>query len=270
MPTITFDWKFFVTLLAGIAGVVVPVFLWQFDLSSRSLSTRLVTSVALQPEVGAAGEGLQVVLDGAKLESPYLSTLELTNDGSKPIAAADFEVPLELRVAADRKVVRARISSSQPASIPGSLVVGDQVVKLQPLLLNPKDSITFAIITAGGVPSFEPHARISGVSKVSYEVRTSEGSRKKGIGLLLVAVVSLAIYGFFLALFFWPNGTNVSLLLSFGTMFVCLFSMAESGLRAFAMLGIEDSRFNQLMVVLAALPLTAVFYYLHVSRSPRK
>ena len=271
MPTFTIDWKFFATLLAAVAGVVVPILLWQLDLSSRSLSMRLVTSIALQPETGPSVQDLQVVLDGVKLESPYLSTLELTNDGSKPISTSDFEVPFEVRLSQNQRVVRARISSTQPSAIPGSLVIDKQAVKLQPLLLNPKDSLTFAIITSGGSPTFEPHARISGISKVLYEDATTKKSGRKTAAVLLpVATLSFVLYMFYAAALIRPGGATVSRLLAAGTMLVCAVAGNQLARRAYQLLEIEETFLNFSAFLLVALLLGTPVFFRQVRRSRRQ
>lgn len=245
MPTINFDWKFFATLLAAVAGVVVPIFLWQFDLSSRSLSARLVSSVALQPETGTAAQDLQIMLDGVKIEAPYLSTLELINDGSKPISASDFEGPFEVRLNKDRQIIRARISNSQPCGIPATLSADQNVVKLQPLLLNPKDVLTFAIITSGGAPIFEPQARIAGVSQILYENSTTTASGwKKAIFLLPLSILSFFLYMFFAVSVVRPNTVFVSRLLALGTMLICAVAGGQLLRRAFQVTNIEESTLN--------------------------
>lgn len=262
MAKITFDWKFFTTLLAAVAGVLVPILLWQFDLSSHSLSVRLVSSVALQPETGPSVQNLQIMLDGVKIESPYLSTLELTNDGSKPISASDFERPLEVRLNKDRQIVRARISNSQPSSIPAVLSTDKNVVKLHPLLLNPKDALTFAIITSGGAPIFEPQARIAGVSQILYEDSTAKASGwKKAIFLLPLSILSFVLYMFFAVSVARPNTVSVSRLVALSTTLICASASILFLRRGYQVINIEENLLNLfLFLVVAVVVATPVFF----------
>ena len=96
------------TLLASIAGFVVPIWVWRADLTSRSLSFRVASQVSLQPVPASSTPGLQITIDGAPLVSPYLSVLELRNDGAKAIPSSDFEAPIELRLQAGSSVARAQ------------------------------------------------------------------------------------------------------------------------------------------------------------------
>lgn len=268
MPALNFDWRFFATLLAAIAGVVVPVFLWQFDLASRSISVRLVSSVALQSDVGFSVQGLQLVLDGVTIESPYLSILQLINDGVKPIAASDFEAPLEIRINTERKFVRAGVLSTQPSGIPAALVSESGVVKLQPLLLNPKDSLNFVLLTSGGQPVFEPHARVAGVEKILYEDTTA---RQKGWPRALlyygVAVLGFVLYMFFSVSLIRPNAVMVSRRLAFSAMLVCMISSGLLIRRAYAAIDLDFSTVNIAVFVAVALTFATPVFIRQIRRS---
>jgi len=187
-----FDWKYLLGLLVAVAGVGVAV--WP-ELKPHSLKLRVVSQTALQPqEMRAMTDlNLKITVDGVELKSPYLSVLELMNDGTKSIAAGDFESPLELRVEQNLlrglfsftvpdkgrfkfgeppAVVRAAVSGKSPPDLEPVLVSDAKVIKLKPLLLNPKDTITLSIITSGGLPDFKPRARIAGVSAIPVEDAT--------------------------------------------------------------------------------------------------
>ena len=72
--------KYVVLFLVAIAGVGISVWLWQVDLSSRSLTVRLVSSIPLlQQEKGGALLDLELRLDGVKIDAPYLATVEISN-----------------------------------------------------------------------------------------------------------------------------------------------------------------------------------------------
>lgn len=43
------DWKFLLTLLVTVASAVVPVWLWQADLSSKALTLTIKSAANLQP-----------------------------------------------------------------------------------------------------------------------------------------------------------------------------------------------------------------------------
>lgn len=265
-----FDFKFYLGLAVALAGVIVPIFLWQFDISSKSLSVQLVSSVALQPETSSSVKGLQVVLDGVKIDQPYLSTLEITNNGSKPIPSSDFETTLEIRLTNNTSIVRARISDSIPHEIPAEISFEEtSKVSLEPLLLNPKDRLTFSLITAGGAPAFEPFARISGISKVSYEDSTENNANwKKASGFFFLSIISLTLYMIFSVSLVRPNTVVISRMLALSTMAVSVFSSSSFARRAINYANIDVSTLNLVTFLLVSLSvaLPFLFYFLKKSR----
>lgn len=155
----------------------------------------MASHVALQPETASAISGLQVTIDGVPLASPYLSVLELTNDGEKPIPTSDYEASLEIRLQGDAKVARAQVTASNPKDLEPKLKWDSQVIRIAPLLLNPRDSLTISVLTSGKQPIFTPHARVAGVSSVSLDETISKAPTWKAklpflVGALLMFIAS--------------------------------------------------------------------------------
>jgi len=175
------DWKFIATTMIAIAALVVP----QIDLSSRSLTVRLLSSSPLQPALNI--QNLQISLNGQNVESPYVSTLVLMNTGSKPITSADFDGALQIQMANDAKLISAEITSTAPKNIPAQVTTSGNKAAISPFLSNPKDSVTIAVITSGPRPGFEVRARIVGINEVGFEDTTVRKSSywSSVIGLLI-------------------------------------------------------------------------------------
>lgn len=160
-----FDWKFILTLAVAILGIVVPL-VWQSDLSSKSMELRLSSSTSLEPASKILD--LQVVLDGKKLETPYSSSLELVNTGSKTVLSSDFDKPIEILIGDGAKLVTARITDTTPHDIPAEITLSGNVIRIAPHLSNPKDSISLSVITSGKKPFYSTRARIAGIQHVSF------------------------------------------------------------------------------------------------------
>lgn len=190
------DPMFLLTLFAAIAAIVVPIWIWRSDLSSRSLHFRLAAQTALQPEEKNVVKGLKISVDGLELESPFLSVIELINDGTRPIPSSDFESPIELHLESKSFIARANVTATSPQGLAAELVVDRQSVRLKPLLLNSRDVVTIAIITSGEPPKFSSRARISGVTEVRLEDATKVSKLGSLRGLLVIA-------GFLFAVCYW-------------------------------------------------------------------
>ena len=188
-----FDWKYLVMLLLAVAGVAVPVWLWKFDLTAKSLQFRVVSQTSLAPDVSGNLSGLSVTMNGLALEQPYLTLMQLENNGSKPIPTADFESGPELQIDTGKRFVNVEVTKAKPSALVAALKIESTRVTVQPLLLNPGDTLSFAILSSGGKPTFESRARVAGVSEVPL---LDESTPKPSLALL-----TLEIAGALLALF---------------------------------------------------------------------
>ena len=159
-----FDWKYLVMLLLAVAGVAVPVWLWKFDLTAKSLQFRVVSQTSLAPDVSGNLSGLSVTMNGLALEQPYLTLMQLENNGSKPIPTADFESGPELQIDTGKRFVNVEVTKAKPSALVAALKIESTRVTVQPLLLNPGDTLSFAILSSGGKPTFESRARVRSVS----------------------------------------------------------------------------------------------------------
>jgi hypothetical protein len=112
-----YDWKFLLTLLLTLASVVGPVWLWKADLSSKEIELSIKSVVEIQPQGVDQIKGVQLSVDGKSLSVPFVSSLELSNVGSKPILAADFEGPLGIDVANPAEVVKVQLGQNSPTSL---------------------------------------------------------------------------------------------------------------------------------------------------------
>lgn len=158
-----------ITLLATVVGIVVPIWIWRADQTSKALEFRVVSQASLEPAKSGDIKGLQITLDSAPLDGPYLTVVELLNDGLKPIPSSEFEGPVEVRLSGGTKVVRAQLVSSKPKSLEAKLTFTENSVAVAPLLLNPEDKLTISILTSGGMPSFSPRARIAGIAEIKLD-----------------------------------------------------------------------------------------------------
>lgn len=223
------DWKFIVGLLIAIAGVLAPIWLWQLDRRAHSLKLRLVSSVSLSVEKKIAIPELKISLDGKEIENPVLSVVELLNNGSKPIASADFESPIELKVDSGVLVIKARVTEVSPEDLHVTLDTTSSAIKISPMLLNPGDKISLSVLTAGpdGV-QFSPQSRIAGISKISYQNQTERRPRWiAGAFFTSLGVIGIALYFLATSAVIWPNTFLVSRPLAALTTGVAVFSGIE-------------------------------------------
>ena len=195
MPTkLIFDWKFAVTFLITVAGAAIPVWLYQADLASKALTLRLISTASLAPQGDATFDGVEVSFEGATLKSPALSIIELSNTGTRPIPADDFEAPIEVFTTAPAAIVQARLKSTRPADLAPTLSTVDGKVRIAPLLLNPNDKIELIVLTSNGPIGFATRARIAGVSHIPVSDPVTAKATRRYWFRTSVAAALTAVY----------------------------------------------------------------------------
>ncbi|MFN9470997.1 hypothetical protein [Acidovorax sp.] len=163
------------------------------DLTSKSLEFRVASQVSLEPARSGDIKGLQITLDSEPLDRPYLTVVELINDGLRPISSSEFEGPAEIRLSVGTKVVRAELVSAYPKSLEARVAITEKGIAVAPLLLNPEDKLTISILSSGGQPLFSPSARIAGVTEIKLDVSQGKIPAWKLSGLALLAAFLLFV-----------------------------------------------------------------------------
>jgi len=192
------DWNAGLGTLIGLAGFLLAVYLWQADSSAYSLTVRQVSSSALELPSDSKIHDIQIVVNGAKIETPYVYSLVLVNTGSKPIPAGNFESPLQIRTLNGSKLVTAQITGTEPADIPVKLSVEENQIKISPFLSNPEDEIAITLVSSGPL-DLTAQARIAGVRDIAFKDTSQSKSRPVVASFFAaIGVPCLALYLFFL------------------------------------------------------------------------
>lgn len=179
--------------------MAVPLWIHYSDLYSHSLRVQIISKTPLQPSAPPALPGLTISFEGQELEKPYLTVLEIINDGVRHVPASAFESPLEIKTQDSVKITRAEVAAVAPEDLQPKIERGPNILMLQPLLLNPSDSIRIAFITSGGVPEFSSRGRIEGITLISVEDTEAKLSERRSLfqpwlGLALLIVYMVTFY----------------------------------------------------------------------------
>lgn len=256
------DWKFIVGSLLTIAGLGVSLYVWQVDPRSPSLSIRLVSSNALQPESSAQFQDLQVTLNGAKITSPYLSSFEMVNTGSKPILSSDFESPIEIEGIGSVQLISTQVTGTDPKDIPARISLESNHIKISPFLSNPNDVVSFSVITGTEPPKFKAKARIAGVKELVLEDSSTKKGRLSTIlfGLPL-SIIALVLYmRFALAALFEPVAF-IRRPTSIFTSLICCIAAATLFTKAIIELGFYIEFMNTARVQFASYVVVGLFVW---------
>lgn len=229
------DWKFALNALIGLAALALTIYFGRADLSAHSLTVRLVSSSALELPTDSKIHDLQVIVNGIKIDSPYVYSLVLVNSGSKPIPAGSFESPLQIGTTNDGKLLTAQITETAPADIPVKLSIDENQIKILPFLSNPNDQIAITLVSSGPL-QLAPHARIEGVQDIIFEDTSQNKTRPlEATFFAIVSVLCLSLYLFLLP----TSRSRGEIRVSGGIRFLCTFVLLASGVYFVSRVGEE-------------------------------
>ena len=100
------DWKYLVMLLVTLVGIAPSFWTSRSDLSARAFKLDKISITALDQSTPPSVKGLKLFFENQQIKDSYLSVLELSNSGSKPILTAEFESPISVFFKESNKVLR--------------------------------------------------------------------------------------------------------------------------------------------------------------------
>jgi hypothetical protein len=210
-----------------LAVVVVPMLLWagQRWLDAKDLSLSVVTENQLVVSGADKDPEIQIAVNGASLESPYVTYIRAVNNGGQPLSADDFKTPVSLRLKSTTKLEYARVVAQYPKDLNLQITKLKDGISFRPELLNKGDAFQIMLVTTGERPQFTADGRLVGVS----ELRVVAGPAFS-IALIWPFLEFLA-FALLLScsLLLIPNGANEPMLLTIrARLFVGLCSMGSA------------------------------------------
>lgn len=180
-----------------LGSIIMPVLiLWAnpiMEQSSRSLTGNVITQTSLHPRGVAKTTDLSIIVDGQKLENPYLTSIQILNNGSKPLRPNEYESGIELKLKPDTKIVKAEVESSNPNDLEIKIATDKNILTIAPLLLNSAESFVITILTSGKAPEWQARARIAGIPKFQLNA-TKKNQPEYGKAAFLLAIIALLSY----------------------------------------------------------------------------
>jgi hypothetical protein len=163
----------------------------------KSLSYQIVSNTPLLSVEEEIKKDLVIKYRGKEVQKVDLVAVRIVNTGNLPIATKDFDRPITLDLGEGAQILTAEISEKKPDELQPSINVEQSKIKLEPILLNQGDAITFKMLVTGFTKNIKIDFRIIGVEKIG---QLSEDSLRffipatAGFVLLLVGS-SMALIG---------------------------------------------------------------------------
>lgn len=105
---------------------------------------------------------ISLLVDGVPVRDVGLVQIRITNTGTEPIDAQDFQRPISFTVEPRARIFEAEVSNERPAGINAEVVVNDNEAIVKPTLFNSKDSIVIKLLIADFDGQLTIDSRIKG------------------------------------------------------------------------------------------------------------
>ncbi len=209
-------------------------------------------------------------MNGKRLISPHLSVIKLENQGTRPVTAAEFELPLEIRVNDGVELVQVQVVENLPTALEPRVTSTTRAMVLQPLLLNPGDEITLSALTSGAKPKFTAKGRVAGVSSIGIvDLESAKYSRIQIAILLLISFAGLAVAALNMNMKSSP-GLDISLR-GRAAIFVSIVGLAVGAVPLMSLLdAFAYDRIWHVLLATAGLMIPAAFFSAWLNKNARE
>jgi hypothetical protein len=179
-------WQF----VSIIVSLIVTGVVYWLQQPYKELSYDIISSTPLFSIMEEAQGKVEVLFDGDPVTDAYLLIIKLHNSGNKAIISSDYESPIQLNFNEEVSILSAEVIDDTEYSITTTLQVVQNRIKLKPILINPKESVTIKVI-ASNYKELNITARITNINKIEYK----STSRERGkIWLIFTTTIMLVSY----------------------------------------------------------------------------
>ncbi len=186
-------WQFAGAII-GLVALIVSVVLYLFSRQRKLLAYEIVASEPLLTINEALTGAIKVIYDDKEVRDVHLLILRVSNSGNIPIRKEDFDLSLAFSFDS-AKVLSYKVLATDPEGLPASLRPsgGKRGIVLNPLLLNPSDSVVLKFILSQYNNELEPTGRVVGVKQIQRVTRPKAGLDPLSIRSLVFLCVFIVV-----------------------------------------------------------------------------
>jgi preprotein translocase subunit SecG len=156
-------WTAAAAVFAGLA--LVLTFVYRQRRSRKVLARALETTPVVSVHAEAADK-VSLIIDGHEVETAHLLTLKLANLGTLPIQGSDFERPIAINLGPNGSTLDIQVTDVVPPDLKPRIRIEGNLIYLDPLLLNPGDSLSIKALVQDLTPEATLEARIVGIPRL--------------------------------------------------------------------------------------------------------
>ncbi|HCB01773.1 MAG TPA: hypothetical protein DEP19_05265 [Anaerolineae bacterium] len=155
-------WQFVIGIVTLLVTIWLAMRSFAKKLSYEIIAQTTLVSITKENEKNR----IKVLFDKKTIANAELLLIKIKNTGVIPIKSSDFETPLRLSLGKSARILSADIYDLYPSNLQISFEVESKSLKINPVLLNSKDSFTIKII-ADSPSKVEVLGRIVGVKNIN-------------------------------------------------------------------------------------------------------
>lgn len=158
-------WQFVGAILA-IAAIAVTIVVYLLQRNRKSLSYEIVSNNSLLTVREELEGKVKITYEDTPVKNVQLIVMKIINTGNVPITPSDFVRPLQFIFDEQTRILSSEVTKKEPKNIDAHITIDKNSFRLEPTLLNGKDSITIKslVYDFDGLPKVD--TRIIGVDRV--------------------------------------------------------------------------------------------------------
>lgn len=152
--------------VVAVVGVMITVYFGRRQRNRKILAYQ-VSSARVVSVRDEAADKITILYDEHPVGDVRLLTLQVKCAGNVPIASADFERPLTLLLGEKAQVLKSEVVKTAPEDLNPQYAIRDSTLEIEPLLLNPGDSLEMTALVSDLDNADHLDGRIVGINKFS-------------------------------------------------------------------------------------------------------
>ena len=211
----SFSIEILLGFLAVMAAITVPLIIYFLQKSKKRLAYEVVSNTQLVGIKNEVQNKIKIYYENKLVENVHLVSIRFINSGNQPISIDDFARPINIQLGSNTNILTCEVLEQNPKDLDVSILKMQNRLEIQPLLLNPNDSLTLNILLSDYRGGLEVSARVRGISNIEV-YREPESIKSIFLFLLFVLLLILnfinAVSKNKIGSFFGIDGQNLVLI----------------------------------------------------------
>jgi hypothetical protein len=189
-------WQF-VGVVVSVLAIAITIAIYFLQKNKKELTLIILSQ---SPLLNAKSDEIKVFHNNINIDSIYITEIKVINSGRAPILPADYIEKVGLFFNENNLIISAELTKADPETINVSFEIEGNKVLMNSVLLNPKDSINFRLLTKLSQNEFKITGRVVGIREIKKQVIEKYINSENftivfsmGLGTLLFGLIYLLV-----------------------------------------------------------------------------